>query len=586
MARIQISQVAALLAIGLVIPCIAQADEAPPRQRIPYEVWGADQSNSVPGEDARGVNGSFLWIWDSESVERQLAGGPAAKAIGCGRGSQEGRGPCDLRFVFPGRLREFDADGPTGNRLRDLPGFGRLHGMLPDPQNMYMNVNIFAPGGGYVGIIDGRTKGAIALFRVTGTSAGRSLHMSFWNSDGSALLLANLNGKVLERIDVVRNRKGRITDAKFNLSASLGVGKGMVISASAKAYRGRNALGRRLVGRVIGDYEPAAFADLTPNGVCKENGCDGNDGVMGGRPNNVIICPIVSDNDNAYITFGGGGLLVAKTRTTPMQIVGEYGNQIVNGAGCGGVQVGEEMWLNAGVSAGSAGATWSTFTMYTINDFGFGDTPNPENVPAPTVAFRDSTNTATGGSGSGPAANMTGQIPGITTRRDAHGAVDTLSGSHVHNVDRIQNNVEVFNTVTKERTSYDLTSADGQGGGIGPCAAASVNDDPGLPANDPAPDLMDRTPDGKYLVVALRGPIPVSVTHSAQGSCPGVGIIEVLDDGASGRLAGVLRTTNTVDTSPVSAPGGHPYTGVEHSDPHGASVRLQVEKLRGRGPKK
>ena len=79
--------------------------------------------------------------------------------------------------------------------------------------------------------------------------------------------------------------------------------------------------------------------------------------------------------------------------------------------------------------------------------------------------------------------------------------------------------------------------------------------------------------EGKYLVVALRGPIPVSVAHAAQGSCPGVGMIELLDGGASGRLVGVLRTTNIVDNSPMSAPGGHEYTGSEHSDIHGASVR-------------
>ena len=97
--------------------------------------------------------------------------------------------------------------------------------------------------------------------------------------------------------------------------------------------------------------------------------------------------------------------------------------------------------------------------------------------------------------------------------------------------------------------------------------------DPNLPGNDPAPDLIEPILDGKYLVVALRGPIPVSVAHAAQGSCPGVGIIELLDDGASGRLVGVLRTTNTVDNSPMSAPGGYDYTGSEHSDIHGASVR-------------
>ncbi|MEM6401373.1 MAG: hypothetical protein AAF757_14250 [Cyanobacteria bacterium P01_D01_bin.116] len=63
---------------------------------------------------------------------------------------------------------------------------------------------------------------------------------------------------------------------------------------------------------------------------------------------------------------------------------------------------------------------------------------------------------------------------------------------------------------------------------------------------------MDTTPDGNFLVVALRGPVPVSVTHSGQGSCPGVGIIKLSKRGASGRLAGVLRTTNTVDTSPAN----------------------------------
>jgi hypothetical protein len=105
--------------------------------------------------------------------------------------------------------------------------------------------------------------------------------------------------------------------------------------------------------------------------------------------------------------------------------------------------------------------------------------------------------------------------------------------------------------------------------------AASVGDDPSLPLNDPAPDLMESTPDDKYLMVALRGPTPVSVTHSAQGSCPGVGIIELTDSGSSGKLVGVLRTTNTLDNAPVSAPGGHAYIGAERSDVHGASVVLK-----------
>jgi len=37
------------------------------------------------------------------------------------------------------------------------------------------------------------------------------------------------------------------------------------------------------------------------------------------------------------------------------------------------------------------------------------------------------------------------------------------------------------------------------------------------------PDLLELTADRKYLIIAFRGPNPVSVSHAAQGSCHGVG---------------------------------------------------------------
>lgn len=557
-------------------------------KNVGYEVWASDQSNSVSGVADSGILGSYLWIWDSADIERQLAGGPDAKPIGCGRnkrGKDRGKarsnvGPCDLLDVFPQKLRETDAAGvATGNTLAQLDGFGRLHGMLPDPQNQYVTANIFAPGGGFVGIIDTSRKEAIALFRATGTNAGgssdaRSVHMSFWTTDGSAIIVANLNGKVLERIDIKRNRSGKIKSAKLNLSASLGVGKNMAVTSAATVFRGRNANGRRMIGSIVGDYADGDFNNLTPNGVCKENDClSGPDASGGGRPNNVIICPIPSTAGNAYITMGGGGLLIANTGTTPMSIVGEYGDEFVNGAGCGGAQTNTDMWINAGVSAAAGGATQSTFSMYLLDDSAYSSGFNSQNSPLPTEIFKDPANTATTGNISGdPTPNTTGQLPGVSTRRDAHGVAVTVDSAYVHNVDRIQNTVEVFNSNDHTRTSYDLVSADGQGNGVGPCAAKSVTDDAGLPGNDPAPDLLERTPDGKYLAIGFRGPAPVSVKHSAQGSCPGVGIVELLNGGAGGRLAGVLRTTNTVDTSTVSAPNGHPYSGAERSDIHAATV--------------
>lgn len=543
-----------------------------------YEIWASDQSNSVTGIDARGVKGSYLWIWDSNDMETQLGGGPDALPLAC---AGDEVGPCDLLAVFPQTLDEYVNGKPTGRKLSNLEGFGRLHGMLADPQNQYVNANIFAPNGGYIGIIDTKSKTAVALFRVTATNVGgadskkRSVHMSYWNADGSAILVANLHGKLLERIDITRDNQGAITQATFNKSASLALGKNLSVTAQPSVFLGENAAGDEMRGRVAGSYQTSAFSDLTPNKVCKENGCAaGKDGTQGGRPNNVIICPIISASDNAYITLGGGGLLVADYTATPMAIIGEYGKEAVNGAGCGGIQISNYVWINAGVSASPAGATQSTFTVYNLDDNAFSKTrPNTENMPIPERVFEDVGNTGTiGNINAVSKANNSGQLPGFSSRRDAHGMAKTGNNAYVHIVDRIQNSVEVFNTSDNRRATYDLTSTDGKGNGTGPCGEKSVTDDPSLPSNDPAPDLMEASPDHKYLFIALRGPTPVSVAHSAQGSCPGIGIVKVTEDGASGKLVGVLRSTNTLDTAPQQAPGGHAYKGREHSDIHGVTL--------------
>ena len=136
-----------------------------------------------------------------------------------------------------------------------------------------------------------------------------------------------------------------------------------------------------------------------------------------------------------------------------------------------------------------------------------------------------------------------------------HNFFSSSHKSFISIVDRIQNIVEVFDSTTQERLgAYDLVSKDGKSGRegpAGPCLKHSVLDDKDLQLNDPAPDLMMMTTDGKHLMIAFRGPVPVSVSHSAQGSCPGVGIVELTEGGKSGRLIDVLRTTNTIDTSPV-----------------------------------
>ena len=92
--------------------------------------------------------------------------------------------------------------------------------------------------------------------------------------------------------------------------------------------------------------------------------------------------------------------------------------------------------------------------------------------------------------------------------------------------------------------------------------------------NNPGADFIAPSPDGKYMMLSLRGPAPVSATHSAQGSCPGVGIVELKDGGASGSLVGILRSVNEIEDTVgvVSPPGGIPYVGKERSDVHDVIV--------------
>jgi hypothetical protein len=78
-----------------------------------------------------------------------------------------------------------------------------------------------------------------------------------------------------------------------------------------------------------------------------------------------------------------------------------------------------------------------------------------------------------------------------------------------------------------------------------------------------APDLVDRSPAGDRLFVALRGSVLLSGDpHNATGSTPGLGIIEVKREGRTGRLIAVVPLTN-----PLQQPGQVP-------DAHGLRVRL------------
>jgi hypothetical protein len=151
---------------------------------VKYDIWAVDQSNTAPGQTSLGVKGSYLWIWDGNEVERVVEN-QKLRAIPLPCTPNARRGPCDILTMFPPDLVASDANS---TRLADLPGFGRLHVAMIDPYNRYAALSMFVPGGGYIGIVDTKTKEAVALFRATRfqfkvagvDTYGRSTHMNFW----------------------------------------------------------------------------------------------------------------------------------------------------------------------------------------------------------------------------------------------------------------------------------------------------------------------------------------------------------------------------------------------------------------------
>ena len=389
-----------------------------------WEVWLSDQSDSadIGTDNPSGSYGSRIIIYEGSDI---LAAPPGWYAED---DPEYGPTVIEATDVFPSALAEL------GVNLR------RLHGMLMHPPtHRYVSASFFGPGAGLVGIIDaegqceqldnGRrecrpiqgdpeeaAKLGKALFRTTGPEGSPpSNHMSFFTADGARLIVANLGAKLLERIDYDAE-----TDTfTFNKAATLDLVGGRDLTAM-EAEADSTLPG----GRVSGEY--ANFQPTTtPSGALKEGP---------GRANNVVVCPIPSSNNqHAYVTFGGGGLFVVDITTEPMSIVAEYTNDVISVAGCGGVEGGGFMHLNAGVSASGAGADDSTFIMYRL-PLDYPDGANPHTTPnmPPVVKFYEE-----------KTLGITGEAA-LAARRDAHGMTISANGRYLYQFDRIQNNAEVF----------------------------------------------------------------------------------------------------------------------------------------------
>lgn len=323
---------------------------------------------------------------------------------------------------------------------------------------------------GHVAIIDTETREPVSVMQMSvGAGGVRQAHAAFPAPDDSYILVANQNGKLLERID----SNFETDEYTLNRDATLDLA-----------------------------------GCLTPNDLeCEQEEL---------RPDNAPICPIIDDSSElGFVTLRGGGLFVVDPRANPMAIVGEYDRSVVNGNGCGGLQSGDSMFVNSG---GGTPAKLHGFDLYRFPVTGYAAS-NPPNTPEPEALFSDD-----------------------ASERDSHGMVLAGDPPYLWVLDRARNVVEVFEVESGLHEGFIELEHSG--------------------SDNPTPDLAAISPAGDLVFISLRGPNPLSGDHHvATGAVPGLGVIQVRQDGRGGELIAVVPISNLDED------------GVERADAHGINLR-------------
>ncbi|NRQ33814.1 hypothetical protein HII36_18425 [Nonomuraea sp. NN258] len=270
--------------------------------RESYEIWLVDQS------DTNGLaHGGTINVYDGGQVTRRLSAARPVAMIDLGGATSA------LCLAATGRA-------PV-----------RPHMIVFNLSDTHAALAFVASG--HVVIFDARTRSPLAcLSTETGAGGARQAHALWPTGDDRHLVIANQNGKKLERIR---------TDY------------------AAGTFT----------------HEPAATLDLagclTPNGApCQSPEL---------RPDNAPICPfIASDDGPVFVSLRGGGLFAVDWRTTPMAIVGEYDAAHVPANGCGFVEARDAVFGDGG---GGTPANLDQFSVFRLPRTGY-SAANPPNTPA------------------------------------------------------------------------------------------------------------------------------------------------------------------------------------------------------------
>jgi hypothetical protein len=358
----------AALAALLVLAAAPSAGHARHRG---YEVWMTDQNNTAGFSAAapRGTHGGRLLIYDGADLDAR-------------------RGPHDDPEVI--ELAElYAAGGPNNATGAEVV---RPHVIALSPDRRYVALAFVASG--HVAILEAASHRPVALFRMSvGAGGARQAHAARWTADGRALIVANQNGKLLERI------------AHDPATGSF-------------------------------THDTAATLDLancvTPNGHPCQTATPLNDsdpGYLGpnNRPDNAPIFPVLSSDNKAYTTLRGGGLLVVDVTRTPMAIVGEYGTSAIGRDGLDGLEHRGSMLLNSGTGTPTTNPT--EFSLFAVRN-AFPSAPGflGPNTPTATLFYRD----------------VTPETP-----NDAHGMAMTRRDRFLWQFDRLANEAQVFDARRK-----------------------------------------------------------------------------------------------------------------------------------------
>jgi hypothetical protein len=253
-----------------------------------HEVWLVDQ------KDNRSNYGGLVEIYDGAALRRDAAGA---------------------------RPEVVDLGGATSEACQSATGANpvRPHMLTFSPDQRYAVLAFVASG--HTAILDARTRTPVACFRTEpGAGGARQAHAAIPTPDGRYVLVANQNGKKLERIR---------TDWS----------------------RGEFA------------QEPAATLDLangeTPSGAARQ--------APGVRPDNAPICPFVpSTGFPAYVSLRGGGAFAVDPDATPMGIVAEYTTEHVPRDGCGFTEAAGWVYANGGLPSAEgdrAAGGWNVYRL-------------------------------------------------------------------------------------------------------------------------------------------------------------------------------------------------------------------------------